>query len=564
MKIFRGKNLIVTLATLICVLAVSILIPVLHNESYDENVEVVAHDLANIGGMLSFDRCDEDKVKEVYNKYDTFEITDSIGIQHFSIMLFNDFDFAGKTVNLKTDIGTYEGGAPATHYLTTYYVPFGVYLKLRTGEDETGLYYGGFGKFCGVFDGCGHSIDYGGAVEETAPDDFLATMGLFGVLGGSAIVKNVRVVNVGLSAYNSNWVDFNFGGIAGTIDGDATGVTIENCSVEDIIFSSKENGTSEERTLFGGIVGDNDGKVTIKNCYVKGMSCKTIDGGHISSATVLGPSRGTNFTLENCVATDFDNNSLYISGGSVKNVHSQANKTTGLDCDSKSGTTGTLWYYHENYNNGYPYLRQFIGWETINFVAPENGSVSTSSILIPEPYTSSILADKDQSTNRTLEFFGESVYAYPNTGYKFEKWTYDEETLTFTASFKLVYVSITFDISNIQNLSFTSYVNNGYSPDVNEGDISVGNELKIEVDPYTKENKHKKIIFSFTHVEGVTMQFIYEVTNDSYCIPSIVINGEMIIISENTTKIINTTTTISVNTEQKQYDIGLGYGIDLR
>ena len=85
-------------------------------------------------------------------------------------------------------------------------------------------------EFTGTFDGDGHTVTLN--ITGTG-----ANTGLFSVLGGGAIVKNVITTGaIQASSYN------NVGGIAGTVNSDGSTITIEGCKNNADITGSKSVG----------------------------------------------------------------------------------------------------------------------------------------------------------------------------------------------------------------------------------------------------------------------------------------------------------------------------------
>ncbi len=144
--------------------------------------------------------------------------------------------------------------------------------------------------FTGVFDGRGHKITGLDNSEVYNKND----SGLFGFIGESGSVKNVRLIN---ARFGGN----NIGGIANENNG-----TIQNCS-----FDGSIGGDS----LVGGIACDNYGTVT--NCYNTG----SVSGNHN-----VGGIAGTNYgTVTNCYNTGSVSGSYDVGGITGRNTGTVAN-----------------------------------------------------------------------------------------------------------------------------------------------------------------------------------------------------------------------------------------------
>ena len=135
------------------------------------------------------------------------------------------------------------------------------YIKLGADIDASDKAWTPIGgsdyAFNGTFDGAGHSISgmkLGSAEGAYALDKDNIYIGLFGVLGSGAYVKNVNVVD--FAFYTSYERNAFLGGIVGYMDGsrtngDYTGAVIDNCYASGIIKHTAEKGNQ----FVGGIVG---------------------------------------------------------------------------------------------------------------------------------------------------------------------------------------------------------------------------------------------------------------------------------------------------------------------
>ncbi len=141
-------------------------------------------------------------------------------------------DFKGKYFKLTTDIEyshttKWENASSSTEHNFT---PIGIY------DDYSGDTY----TFNGIFDGDGKTIR-GIRINS---DEYFFRVGLFGVLGWDAEVKNLRVADAVISAYD----------VFGTIAGENSG-KIRDCIVDSVLFKGVPR-------MCGGIAGYNQGTLS--------------------------------------------------------------------------------------------------------------------------------------------------------------------------------------------------------------------------------------------------------------------------------------------------------------
>ena len=138
---------------------------------------------------------------------------------------------------------------------TGKYVALGA--DLRLSEDSWTPIGGSQYLFNGTFDGCGHSISgmrLGTAEQPYALDRENLYIGLFGVLGPKALVKQVNLNDVAF--YTSYEATAYLGGIAGVTQGVAsngnyTGAVIDSCHVSGVLSLTSTKGNQ----FVGGLVG---------------------------------------------------------------------------------------------------------------------------------------------------------------------------------------------------------------------------------------------------------------------------------------------------------------------
>jgi hypothetical protein len=153
----------------------------------------------------------------------------------------------------------------------------------------TGTQYNRIGKdytpFNGNFDGDGHIVR--NLTYTTV--EFVSQVGLFGIIGSGAFIKNLGMENVNMLSGGSNiggLVGYNSGRIAacystGTVIGiDNVGGLVGHNFFSSTITSCYSAGTVNGETKVGGLVGYNNGG-TITSCFTKGIVTGTIGVGGI-------------------------------------------------------------------------------------------------------------------------------------------------------------------------------------------------------------------------------------------------------------------------------------------
>ena len=226
----------------------------------------------------------------------------------------NDGDtFAGRTVLLNADIDLSE----------VSWKPIGPMGKAKV-------------RFAGTFDGQGHTVTLG-SIDDSGTTATGA--GLFGVLGGDAVIKNVTVAGKVESKANS------VGGVAAT----SYGASFFNvCNLADV----KSNSTSGSSIAVGGVVataaaGNSGDPTVLENCANKG----TVDAGagNYASGIVNVKATGASAyaTLSNCYNTGAirattNGSNKYLSGIVSLNNSCQATSTLAncYNCGTLTGTNG--------------------------------------------------------------------------------------------------------------------------------------------------------------------------------------------------------------------------------
>ncbi|MBQ9795837.1 MAG: hypothetical protein IJW36_02630 [Clostridia bacterium] len=365
------------------------------------------------------------------------------------------------------------------------YKPIGVDLgKMEDGEDEA------IDAFSGVFDGNGFTI-YNFTIEDkfayydhrSNGAGLLYGCGFIAALGNGGIVQNLRLsnykINSSISSY-SYYPPYNgslIGGIVGTLVSNGSGVspTIQNCAVDDLTINCST--TDIKRVLaVGGILGANPHiGGSISNCLVHKITFNgtgdEFDTANIGGIVGNDPSSGnTIVSVSYCVVNK--SNWKYSSSGSnsygnvrdltaQETVHCYTSKSSGFgelglslnkgggsnydgefDLELNDKSWPFLWYcIGDEYNNGWPYLRQFIEWDEISFDKDGDGYYDEY-IYVPSSIISTIFTNywNAQSKSSTFVIGGDSVTAAVKSGYTFKSWskgsgyklkaTYTEETYT--------------------------------------------------------------------------------------------------------------------------------------
>ena len=196
-----------------------------------------------------------------YNNTDTyFEIDNADKLAGLGQLVANTDSFLGKTVKLVRDIDLieYSGGAG--------WLPI---------DNQGGS------RFCGTFDGGGHSIfnlKINRATDHT---------GLFASLSDGAILCNIALIDVDITGTR--------------LVGAVVGSMWDNCSVLNCYSTGRVKGTNE---YVGGIIGGNFSIDGVSNCY----STCSVHADNMSAGGIAGTSQSG--SVINCIALN-----TKISGG---------------------------------------------------------------------------------------------------------------------------------------------------------------------------------------------------------------------------------------------------------
>ena len=216
---------------------------------------------------------------------DPYLIATEEQLRDFAASLTSKIDYTGKYVALANDISVSSAA----------WTPIGGSQYL----------------FNGTFDGRGYTINgltLGAEDKPFALDSENLYIGLFGILGAKAVVKNVNLTNVAF--YTTYAATAYLGGIAGitqgsTTSGDYTGAIIDACSVSGILYLNNTKGNH----FVGGLVGMQYKGATI-NSHVSIRATGIVDGGDLAEVGGLAGLNNRGL-IANCWT---DNELLYASG----------------------------------------------------------------------------------------------------------------------------------------------------------------------------------------------------------------------------------------------------------
>jgi The GLUG motif. len=172
----------------------------------------------------------------------------------------------------------------------------------------------------GKFNGQGHSIT-GLSNADMTYSGYVVAIGLFGDVGGSAVIQNVAVKNCDLKLDSGSMV------YAGAIAA-ANGGTAENCNCTGTVR------VASEKSYVGGIVGANSG--TVQNCYNTGTveAACTDRHGTVYVGGVVGDNSGT---VKNCYNTGTVSGGVAADVGGIVGYNSYGTVTNCLSVGAVSG-----------------------------------------------------------------------------------------------------------------------------------------------------------------------------------------------------------------------------------
>lgn len=456
MQLFKHKRLILIVLTLVCVLGFSVFSFVSIKSNKDEksaksDLDIsAAYDLG--GSEIKHDSDDGTYTipSSIYDANTSFKISNLTGLKAFAgIVNSNDEDFSGKTVYLDANIDC-----------ESSYVTIG-FCWIGSWEESTGTYSNRI--FRGDFDGKNHTISnfksnkyYYTEYRNTKEENWYC-YGFFAAATGT--IKNLRLKNFTIEIKNHalggvlivpNYVAC--GGIVGSIGSD---ITITNCAVEGFKIV---NPRGSKQTHIAGIIGfiaNRTSNIVVKNCYVQSES-KSIN------AFIYGDYwlQESGITAKACVFNmplkkDKDTDAIITHKNNTNGINS--------DCDNKPSEEvgpNRTWYYTPGYNDGYPYLKQFIKWQTLTFASQDKkkGSVDTASITIPKTnLEEGVITNRGSATSMDILHY--TINANPVDSYKVARWAWNSNKTICTVYFTQKTFTLTFkDSSKHVGMSYFSDV----------------------------------------------------------------------------------------------------------
>ena len=473
--------------------------------SFDEYLEVAEEWANDEDTFLQLISSDEWKqIIDLLENSTTFTIASYDALVLFADDVNGGNNYAGKVVKLKSEINC--GGK-------TVGIGSG---ETNISEEKEGCY------FKGEFDGCGYtirSVNYGSNYLNYGGGHSVYSYSLFTACGGT--IKNLRVANASCTLSESGRDKSRW---AGGIVGFSNNATITNCIVEN--FNVTTSGSETEKMGATGVFAS--GRAQVSNCYISNIKVN----GNIALISGIGPRSNygslgsTIFSTENskiqkCVvrhATKGDNVSYlydyYFNGENVNvTVENCYSSNTGdsfvkLGTNlSQGGSSSNAWYYISsyNYNGGWPYLRTFISWQTIQFMEGSNCSPSPSSVKIPTGIDASIL-----DNTSSLSFYEQSVNPGVGECYTFTGWSYED--LPDGAQYDGVYhVETTRRTLNIQfksatNITATCGADTSLNTDYNLG---CGGYVYVTYGTRFLKEGYQSITIYFTDMNNVRRSVTY-------------------------------------------------------
>lgn len=270
-------------------------------------------------------------------------------------------------------------------------------------------------KFNGTFDGQGYSIynynitnSYVTANRRYEDKNkryyyYYYYAGLFGYLGSSATVTNLKIYNYAM-----------------------------DISHQSDVGNYPTTHTDYKKAL----VGYADSGAKVNKCWVD-----------VSSNIVHSSVTMTDMMLPSSIING--------SGGSI----TSANNTSGLSWSSTGGSGGTTWYYSSSYNSGWPKLRIFItracDWKDVTFSA--TGGIAPSSIKIPGDAYATF-----SSSSSSITIYDQTVTATSSScQHATASWTANSAT-SYSVAFKQPNRTITINVYDAsQNYTTEDYYSFG-------------------------------------------------------------------------------------------------------
>ena len=156
--------------------------------------------------------------------------------------------------------------------------------------------------FCGIFDGKGYT--FSGIYENQNEGGGGYGVGIFGVIGNGAVIKNFRIVNSYFT--DDEWL--------GAVVGEMNGGTIDSIYVGSDVYVKS---TGSGKAIVGGIVGGGIGTASdsraISNCIFAG-TVNSAGGGNQGTGGIVGSGNGKSFTLTNCMVLGSVSGTSFVGG----------------------------------------------------------------------------------------------------------------------------------------------------------------------------------------------------------------------------------------------------------
>ncbi len=474
-------------------------------------------------------------------KYDSYTISSVDGFRNFVASVNGDsgYNFSGKTVNLTSDIDLSNASVATMGAYYTY--------DASGGRGSIRMYRTVDDYFAGTFNGNNHVIKNFSITGNSFSDSKsysnqgygesaqYCLTGLFGRTK-NATIKNLQLENVSfnrticsVSAGQGGSSSTQYLQIVGCLVGYAQeSTTITNCSVKNMNTSLSSTLISGGTNVDGGVTAEQAskyayiaglvgaGSATVTNCYADNITCSHTGANiygigpcatNISVTNTLASISkdfGSSTTVTNCVSklSNVSKCTTNVSG----NCNSSSTYTVLSSC-SASGTDTNSWYRATDYNDGFPILRQFMSWKTVEFssnISASGLSFSPTSIKIPSD------ANKvyDSTSSPTITIYDQDVTinlqsSSAHSCYEFTNWT-AESCTRYIANLDYKIGTITFKTSeaNVQINDFTSPLS--YQ-------IKCGTQISTTIN-------YDKIQINFTDSSGTsnTITFSFDSENSIY------------------------------------------------
>ena len=529
-KFKQGKNLILILLCLMLIVLASfscVYVVTNHNEKTEEShasASVSMYDFWVGNGMdwsygLNSEYTHGDRDKN-YKNYDTYTISSPNELDIFRHLISADgFTFGEKNVVLMNNI------------------------DMSAYNWEPG------GTFKGVFYGSNHTIsNLTSKVNQT-------------FVGFFAKIENAEIHDLKIDGFTIEIDEHIIDLVCGAIAGHATyNAIIDNCIVENFKVSLNFEQISGAYVVSGilGMASDynKETQISITNVYIgeftitipeKFNTTAGINEVHFNGiinlkSAALGTYRGI-LNIHDCFIKDktinkkIGTDTKEISGIDLKNigglyysvgdfVSGDDDATIPTDCtyNRYSLYTGShtgydldvdKWYVPptNEFNEGYPYLKSFITFNTWTFKSGENGTLnnSTADVTVKVPTTINI---SPTTTQATIIFYGTVIEAKGNENYKFTNWTKDESKKLVTANFgPKMYVLRFWATGKTSSIKYQ--LKNGQETILNPGeyvDFNVSFNDSLVIESNTATGNQKMLRF---YVKGVG-QIIYFYSDAHY------------------------------------------------